>query len=183
MKSCRPMLSLSLLIAAAILAAFSNLALAQTQAQTQIPSDAQKTFDLMKTLAGNWVGSVTSDNPAWSTDQPMPLTIRVVSRGNALVHELSTPGPEVTMIYVENDRLTLRHYCDFANRPQMVAQASPNGKNIEFNLVDFTGSDAIGHVSHAVFTFIDPNHHVEDWIFLPAGGKPVHAHIDFKRVS
>ena len=34
-----------------------------------------------------------------------------------------------------------------------------------------------------VFTIIDSNHHVEDWTFMPAGSKPVHAHMDFKRVQ
>jgi hypothetical protein len=171
------------LAASAAMLALCAVTYAQTPGKPVAGSEAQKTFDLMKSLAGGWVGSVTSDNPAWSTDKPLPLTIRVVSRGNALVHELSTPGPELTVIYVENDRLTLLHYCDYANRPHMVAQPSMDGKTIEFDLVDFTGSDAIGHVSHAVFTIVDPNHHVEDWIFMPAGGRPVHAHIDFKRVQ
>jgi len=145
-------------------------------------SDAQKSFDLMKTLAGTWEGPITTDNPAWSTDQPMPLTIRVASHGNALIHELSTPGPEVTVFYVDGDRLTLLHYCDFGNRPHMVAWPSADGKTVEFDLVDAPGSNQVGHVSHAVFTIIDANHHFEDWIFTLANGTLVHAHIDFKRV-
>lgn len=40
----------------------------------------------------------------------------------------------------------------------------------------------MGHVSRGVFTIIDSNHHIEDWTFMLANGKPVHAHIDFKRV-
>lgn len=56
-------------------------------------SDAQPTFALMKTLAGNWQGAITTDRPAWATDQLIPLSIRVASNGNALVHELNTGGP------------------------------------------------------------------------------------------
>jgi hypothetical protein len=145
-------------------------------------SDAQRTFDTMKALAGSWQGSVTTDNPAWSTGKPMPLLIRVASHGNALIHELNTGGPEVTVFYIESDRLVLVHYCDFGNRPQMVARPSPDGKTIDFDLKDFSGSDQVGHVSRGVFTIIDPDHHFEDWTFMLANGKPVHAHIDFKRV-
>jgi hypothetical protein len=146
-------------------------------------SDGQSALDLMKTLAGAWQGSVTTDNPAWSTDKPLPLSIRVASHGNALIHELNTGGPEVTMFSLENGRLALMHYCDFGNRPYMVARPVTDGKTVEFDLVEFSGSDQIGHVSHGVFTIIDTNHHVEDWIFVPAGSKPVHAHMDFKRVQ
>ncbi len=153
-------------------------------AGTQVASfDGQAALDLMKTLAGTWQGSIATDNPAWSTDKPMPLSIRVASHGNALIHELDTGGPEVTMFYLENGRLALIHYCDFGNRPDMVARSMTDGKTLEFDLVKFSGSDQIGHVSHAVFTIIDSNHHIEDWTFMPAGSKPVHAHMDFKRVQ
>jgi hypothetical protein len=146
-------------------------------------SDGLSTFDLMKTLAGTWQGSITTDNPAWSTDKPMPLSIRVAAHGNALIHELNTGGPEVTVFYLENGRMTLVHYCDFGNRPRLVAQPVTDGKTVEFDLVEFSGSDQIGHVSNGVFTIVDSNHHVEDWTFMPAGSKPVHAHMDFKRVQ
>ena len=165
-----------------VLLAVCAAANAQTTAKPVAVSDAQKSFDLMKTLAGNWQGPITTDNAAWSTDKPLPLSIHVASHGNALVHELNTGGPEVTVFYVENDRLTLLHYCDFGNRPHLVARPSSDGKTIEFDLVDYTGSNEIGHVTHAVFTILDANHHYEDWTFMLPGDKPVHGHIDFKRV-
>ncbi len=113
----------------------------------------------------------------------MPLSIRVASHGNALIHELNTGGPELTVFYMENERLALVHYCDFGNRPHMIARPMADGKVIEFDLVDYPGTDQIGHVSHGVFTVVDSNHHVEDWTFLPSGSKPVHAHIAFVRVQ
>jgi hypothetical protein len=146
-------------------------------------SDAQKSFDLLKTLAGTWKGPVTTDYPPMSTDQLMPLSIRVASSGNALIHELSTPGPEVTVFYLDSDRLTLLHYCDFGNRPHLVARPSVDGKTVEFDLVDAPGSNAIGHVSHWVFTVIDANRHYEDGMFTLPDGRIVHAHMDFKRVQ
>jgi len=155
----------------------------QSSAKPVASSDGQRSFDLLKTLAGNWKGAITTDNPAMGTDQLMPLSIRVASHGNALIHELSTPGPEVTVFYLDNDRLTLIHYCDFGNRPHMVARPSADGRTVEFDLVDAPGSNQAGHVSHWVVTIIDANHHIEDWTFMFADGTLVHAHADFKRVQ
>jgi hypothetical protein len=146
-------------------------------------SDARRSIDLIKTLSGTWQGAITTDNPAWSTDKPMPLSIRVASHGNALIHELSTPGPEVTVFYVDSDHLELLHCCDFGNRPHMVARPSSDGKTLEFDLIDTAGSSQVGHMSHAAFTIIDANHHIEDWIFTVADGTLVHAHMDLWRVQ
>jgi len=159
------------------------LAHGQSSAKPVASSDAQRSFDLLKTLAGTWKGPITTDNPAWGTDQLLPLSIRVASHGNALIHELNTGGPEVTVFYVDSDRLTLLHYCDFGNRPRLVARPSTDGKTVEFDLVDAPGSNQVGHVSHAVFTIIDANHHIEDWTFTLADGTLVHGHLDFKRVQ
>jgi hypothetical protein len=155
----------------------------QSSAIPVVTSDAQKSFDLMKALAGTWRGPITTDIPAWSSDQPMPLSIRVASSGNALIHELSTPGPEVTVFYLDSDRLTLVHYCDFGNRPHMMARPSADGKTVEFDLIDAPGNNQVGHVSHWVFTIIDANHHIEDVTFPMANGTILHAHLDFKRVQ
>ena len=159
------------------------VALGQSSDKPVASSDAQKSFDLMKTLAGTWQGPITTDDPAWSTDKPMSLSIRVASHGNALIHELNTGTPEATVFYVDSDRLTLIHYCDFGNRPHLIARSSTDGKTVEFDLVDFPGSNDVGHVSHGVFTIIDASHHLEDWTFTLANGKPVHAHMDFRRVQ
>jgi hypothetical protein len=86
MKLLRPMLLVVVLISLTTV----------TFAQPVVPSDAHKAFDLMKTLAGTWQGPITTDDPAWGTDKPMSLSMRVASHGNALIHELNTGGPEVT---------------------------------------------------------------------------------------
>lgn len=170
-------------VSALLMLAVCVVAYGQSSGKPVAISDAQASFDLIRTLAGTWQGSITSDNPAWSTDKPVPLSIRIASHGNAVIHELNTGGPEVTMFYLEDGRLTLLHYCDLGNLPHMVARSMTDAKTVEFDLVGFSGSDQIGHVSHAVFTIIDSNHHIEDWIFSPTGSKPVHVHMDFKRLS
>ncbi len=69
--------------------------------------------------------------------------MRVTSRGNALVHEgqeANTPldptkyDHPVTMLYLDNDRLNLVHYCDAGNRPHMVARKSADGRRVEYGV-------------------------------------------------
>jgi hypothetical protein len=158
-------------------------------------SDAQKALDQLKTVAGEWEGPVTVDppQPQWEgAKKPLHVSMRVTSRGHAIVHELQETGTPldpskydhpVTMLYVDTDRLMLTHYCDAGNRPRMTGKESPDGKKVEFEFLDLSGSNQYGHMHHAVFTFIDANHHIEDWTYMTPGDKPIHAHFDLKRVS
>jgi hypothetical protein len=157
-------------------------------------SDAQKSFDKMKTLAGTWEGRVTTNPPmeGMGKDAQVQVTLHITSRGNALVHEMKGLGDAddpakndhpVTMFYLEGDKLMLTHYCDAGNRPRMAAQTWPEGKPLEFSFVDLSGGTQFGHMDHAAFTTIDGNHHVEDWIYMMPGDKPMHAHMDLQRVK
>ncbi|HXY04489.1 MAG TPA: hypothetical protein VEI49_13020 [Terriglobales bacterium] len=83
-------------------------------------SDAQVSFGALKSLSGTWAGVVSTDPPNPEISGPIQVTMRVASRGNALVHEIAPEGvPEPTMIYLEGDRLTLVHYCEAGNRPSL----------------------------------------------------------------
>src|SRR5215510_2172333 len=191
MKSARLVLSIVLLSAITIALAQSG---AQKPTDKVAPTEAQKSFTLLKTLAGNWEGPVTVDPPqsGMGNGTVMQLSLRVTSRGNALVHELRESGkPDdpahhdhpVTMLYLDEDRLLLTHYCDAGNRPRMVARTSPDGKTVEFDFLDVAGGTKYGHMHHAVFTIIDANHHIEEWSFMMPGDKLVHGRMDLKRAQ
>ena len=179
MKSLRLTLSI-------VLISFATVAFAQ--------SNAEKSFDTLKALAGSWQGPVTTI-PKMSDMGDNTLTdvsLRVTSRGNAIVHEMKAAGTAddptkydhpVTMLYLDNDRLLLTHYCDAGNRPRMVAKASADGKKVEFDFLDLSGGTQYGHMDHAVFTIIDANHHTEDWTYIMPGDKPVRAHMDLQRTK
>ena len=170
MKSLRFVLSVVLL-------SLSTVAFAQ--------SDAQKSFDKLKTLAGSWEGQVTTVPPAADIEgKLMQVTLRPTSMGNALMHEMTgagRPDDPITMLYVDDGRLMLTHYCDAGNRPRMAGRVSPDGKTVEFDFLDVAGSTQYGHMHHAVFTFVDANHHIEDWTYMKPGDKPVNAHFDLHR--
>ncbi len=193
MKSARFMLCAVLLSLST--AAFAQADLQKSDAQKSsvapVPSEAQKSFATMKSLAGEWEGPVTvPEMPQMSGGKPMHASLRVTSRGNALVHEFQEAGTPldatkydhpVTMLYVDGDQLTLVHYCDAGNRPRMTGKMSPDGKTVEFELKDISGSTEY-HMHHSLFTIIDANHHTEDWTFMMRD-KPIHAHFDLHRTN
>jgi hypothetical protein len=164
-------------VLSAVLLLLSSLAFAQ--------SDAQKSFDQLKTLAGSWEGHVTTVPPAADIEgKLMHTSLRVTSMGNAIMHEMTgagRPDDPITMLYVDEGRLMLTHYCDAGNRPRMAGKVSSDGKTVEFDFLDVAGSTQYGHMHHAVFTFVDANHHIEDWTYMEPGDKPVHAHFDLQR--
>ena len=192
MKSLRIMLSVAVLSLSAM--AFAQSDAHKPAAQSDAPkSDAQKSFDQLKTLAGTWHATITTDPPVKEMGNGAigDVSLRVTSRGNALVHEMSEAGKDdptkydhpVTMFYLDGDRLLLTHYCDAGNRPRMAARVSPDGKTVEFDFLDVAGSTTHGNMHHAVFTFIDANHHTEDWTYMMPGDKPMHAHLDLQRAK
>ena len=159
------------------LMSISNVAFAQ--------SDAQKSFDQLKTLAGSWEGHMTTVPPTAEVEGKYALvSLRVTSMGNALMHEIKIegrPDDPITMLYLDGDRLLLTHYCDAGNRPRMVGKVSPDGKMVEFDFLDVAGSTRYGNMHHAMFTLIDANHHLEDWTWMDPGAKQVRVHLDLQR--
>ncbi len=149
----------TLRIAGCILVAlFTTLAFAQ--------SDAQKSFDQLKSLTGSWEGKN-------SQGEPVQVSFRVTSGGSALMSEIMGHGEDmISMIHLDGaNRLLLTHYCAVGNQPRMLAGASPDGKSIRFNFVDATNLDnpQSGHMDHVVIAMVDPNHHTEEWTFTDHG--------------
>ena len=122
------MKSLHLVMSVALLS-LSTVAFSQTDAQkaslASVPSEGQKSFTTMKTLAGEWEGPVTvREMPEMSGGKPLHASMRVTSRGHVLVHEFQEAGTPldatkydhpVTMVYLDGEELTLVHYCDAGN--------------------------------------------------------------------
>src|SRR5690349_9381355 len=89
------------LILSAVLITLSTMAFAQSdtskpdvqKSDTQkssvaaAPSEAEKSFSTMKSLAGEWEGPVTVAEMPQMSGGKMHATLRVTSRGHALVHE------------------------------------------------------------------------------------------------
>ena len=153
---------------------------ASPQSNAAAPSEAKKMFDQMKTLAGSWQGTIMNI--------PINITIRLASSNTAILHEAHTdsggpPKHEITMFYVEGDRLLATHYCDAGNRARFEGKMSPDGKTSEFNFLDVVGSTKGGLVKRMVFTTIDANKHAVDFTFIKPDGKPIELRGEFERTK
>jgi hypothetical protein len=173
----------SRIVLSTVLATFAMVAFAQSGVvQKSTQSDARQSFEKLKTLAGAWEGTLTTTPPTPEVqDKHAQVTLRVTSMGNAFLHEIKVEGRQddpITMFYLDNDLLTLTHYCDAGNRPRMTGKSLPDG-TIDFAFLDIAG-DPHYHMHHSKFTIIDPNHHIEEWTFM-VGDKPVLAHFDLQR--
>ena len=162
-----------------VLMSLTSLAFAQ--------ADSKQSFEQLKALAGTWEGQVKTVPPEPAIEgKTMTVSLRVTSMGNTLMHEMTAPGrPDdpITMFYLDGDRLLLTHFCDANNRPRMTGTMSPDGKTVEFDFLDVAGNLKYGHMQHAAFTFVDANHHTEDWTFQMPGNKSVRAHLELQRTK
>ena len=165
-----------------ILVATAAVVLAQDNPPKSVSaqSDAKKAFEKMKTLVGSWQGTVM--------DIPINFTIRTVSSGTAILHEGDTSGGgppkhEITMFYVEGDRLLATHYCDAGNRSRWEGKMSSDGKAIEFSFVDVAGSTRGGYLKDMVITMIDADHHIVAFTFVMPDGKPIQLRGEFQRTK
>src|SRR5215212_8987352 len=143
-------------------------------------SDAQKAFEKIKTLAGSWQGTVMG--------MSVNMEIRAASSGTAILHEATAvggrpPNHEITMFYVDGDRLLATHYCDGGNRARFEGKLSPDGRTLEFSFLDVAGSTKGGLVKGMVFTMVDANHHTIELTFVMPNGKPIQLRGEFQRTD
>jgi hypothetical protein len=142
-------------------------------------SDAQKTFNQVKSLTGFWEGKNLMG-------EPVQVSYRVTSGGSAVMSEIKGHGEDmISMIHFDGpNRLLLTHYCAVGNQPRMQAAASHDGKTITFNFLDATNLDnpRSGHMDHVVIAVLDANHHTEEWNFTDHG-KEIKEVFDLKRTN
>jgi len=127
-------------------------------------TDAQRSFDQLKSLAGTW--------EAKGPDGKMvEVDYRVTSGGSTLMSEIKGGEDMISMFHLDNSRLLMTHYCGAGNQPRMQASASPDGKTVTFDFLDATNlaNPETGHMRRLVISMLDPNHHTEKWTFSDHG--------------
>ena len=143
-------------------------------------ADAKKALAKLKTLSGSWQTTIMGI--------PINFTIRAASSGTAILHEGNTsgggpPNHEITMFYLEGDRLLATHYCDAGNRSRWEGKMSPDGKVIEFSFLDVVGPTRGGYLKDMVITMTDADHHIVAFTFVMPDGKPIPLRGEFQRTK
>jgi hypothetical protein len=132
---------------------------------------AGASFEKLKSLVGEWQGTANEGG------QQIPTTtsFRLVSDGSALMSVLGagTPHEMVTMFHMDNSDLLATHYCAAHNQPRfrLVPSSEPNAMTFEFKDATNLSSPAAPHMVGLKITFVDANHHYEDWTFFKDGHK------------
>jgi hypothetical protein len=147
---------------------------------TSAQSESKKALTKLKTLIGSWQGTIMKI--------PLDFTIRSVSSDTAVLLEGNTikegpPKQEITMFYLEGDRLLGTHYCDAGNRSRWEGKLSPDEKSIEFSFLDVSGSTRGGYLKDMSFTVVDSDHQIVAFTFVRPDGKPMELRGEFQRTK
>ena len=159
---------------------FAAIGWPQAGSPAKQPTTAGASFDKLKALAGEWEGTMNEGG------QQMPATTsyRVVSDGSALMNVLggSTPHEMVTMFHLDNSDLLATHYCAAHNQPRFRLVPSSDQNVVTFDFKDATNlsNPTAPHMVGLKITFVDANHHYQDWTFLDKGQKNT-SRFDFRR--
>jgi len=158
----------------------AGVGLAQADHPAQRPATASAGFDLLKSLVGEWEGSMNKGGQVL----PVTTTFRMVSDGSVLMNVLGagTPHEMVTMFHLDNSNLLATHYCAVHNQPRFRFVPSPQANTVTFKFKDATNlaSPTTPHMVGLKITFVNANHHDEDWTFL-ADGKEGTTRFSFHR--
>jgi len=143
---------------------------------------AGATFDRLKSLAGEWEGTFTEGGQQLTAT----TSFRMVSNGSALMNVLAagTPHEMITMFHLDNRELLATHYCAAQNQPRfrLVPSAEANVVTFEFKDATNLSSPAAPHMVGLKMTFVDADHHEEEWTILGNGQKSTRR-FEFRRKS
>ena len=144
---------------------------AASLASAQAPNGAQRAFDKLKALSGEWAGTSGDGSPA-------TVSYRVTGNGSALIETLRIANPNagnpemVTTYYLDGDKLMMTHFCAAGNQPRMRSTGlSSDGTSIAFSFQDATNlpSADTGHMRALTVTLVDANHFTEQWTWHEKG--------------
>lgn len=122
-------------------------------------------FEKMKALVGDWQTETSANGKA-------TLHLELTSGGTALLEkfrmeENGKPVEMTTLYYLDGNQLKLTHYCMAGNQPTMAGTYDPATKTIKFNFVSVSNlkTPDMGHMHHALYTFVDNDHFKTNWTF------------------
>ena len=158
-----------LVAAAALAVAVSVAVAARPEAQRPAPHqgpDPGAGFDTLRALAGTWTFTGDADQGR--------VSYEVVSGGSAVLERVMNgehgEAGMVSVIFLDDDRLVLQHYCSAGNQPRLVSPGL-DGDEIRFTFDSATSRPPVsaGHIHGAVFRFPDGRPFESHWTWRQDG--------------
>lgn len=153
------------------------IGIALTQFGTAIQDDpskatiAEKQFEQMKKLVGNWEGSGMLNEEG----SPAIISYKLTAADSVIMETLfgGTPGEMITMYHLDGEDLMLTHYCSVRNQPRMKAKHSANTNIIDFAFIDGTNmnSKVDPHMHNVKFNFLEDNRVETTWTMYSEGSE------------
>ena len=117
-----------------------------------------KEFEKLKSLAGQWTGTMKSDKG----DTPFNAEYRVVSGGSVVEERLfaGTPKEMVTMYHDKSGKVALTHYCMLCNQPSMLLKEGGDSS---------LDAEKEAHMHALTLKFVDPDTLEHNWTLYEDG--------------
>ncbi|OFV81127.1 MAG: hypothetical protein A2Y78_06065 [Acidobacteria bacterium RBG_13_68_16] len=126
-------------------------------------------WESVKSLVGEWDGYTMEGDKKY----PAHISVRMTGDGSAVMHWMGaeTPHEMITMFHMDKENLLATHYCAAHNQPRFQAVVSADPKKVVLEFKDGTNiRPGDGYMRSLAITFVDPDHHNEDWGY-EANGK------------
>ena len=107
--------------------------------------DSEAAFELLKQgLVGEWKGRIVH------SAEPVEASFYLTGNESAIVEYIGRPQRPAasmsTVYHLADEHLQLTHYCSMQNQPRLrAASVSPDGKTINFELLDVTNLTRSGN--------------------------------------
>ena len=100
------------------------------------PPSAQAAFDKIKTLAGEWRGTIGERGKGEETT----VAYRLIAGGSALAETLfpGTPHEMITVYHRDGDKLLVTHYCAAGNQPTLALTKKSTADTLDFYFIRAT---------------------------------------------
>ena len=141
------------------------------------PAKPPAAWEKLQSLSGEWEGTTSESKSATR------ITFRRSSGATALIQTIDPGGKYemLTIFTLDKSDVLGTHFC-MGNQPRFRAVPTQDPNTLVFELKDWTGVDAPGHMSKLVLTMLDADHHYEDWTYI-INGKTSTDRFEMRRVK
>ena len=122
------------------------------QATSGAVPGAANAFEVFKSFAGRW--SIQADGKTLTTE----MLYDVGSKGSIVTEQF---GKELSVFYVNDQHLSMTHYCNAGNQPRLRLKQGSRAELFEFEMFDITsssGDPAEPHVQKIIYKPVDDKH-------------------------